>query len=194
MQCVQLSFRPVQIWISQAEQSFQTLCILCQMKIGEQRLQSRGTAVLGNGGPLRHIGVYRIACTAIDGLLLLRQMRENPLHSIALRGGGYVGKRGFAGVWCVIQHQLTANHDLQHRVTKIGKLGGGIGVRALIIMCIHIHILSIASKMTFFKTGAKKDRFSFGASHGVFLDSVWNVCYNNPVNGEGARLPPFAVY
>lgn len=126
MRCAILSFRSSQIRVSQAEQSLKTLCIVCQMQISEQRFQSRGTAILGNGGPLRHVGVYRIACTAIDGLLLLTQMRENPLHRIALGGGGYVSKRGFAGVRCVTQHQLAADHYFQHRIAQIGQLCGGI--------------------------------------------------------------------
>ena len=164
MRCAILSFRSPQIRVSQAEQSLKTLCIVCQMQISEQRFQSRGTAILGNGGPLRHVGVYRIACTAIDGLLLLRQVGKDPFHRIALGGGGYVGKRSFAGMGCLCEHQLTANHYLQNRIAQIGKLCGGIGNRPLIIVCFHIHTISIASEGTFCKTGGKKVIISFGVS------------------------------
>ena len=164
MQCTASGFRFVQIRISQAEQLLQPLCILCQIQISEQRLQPRGTAVLGNGGPLRYVSVYRIACTAIDGLLLLRQVGKDPLHRIALGGGGYVGKRSFAGMGCLCEHQLTANHYLQNRIAQIGQLCGGIGIRPLIIVCFHIHTLSIASGWAFCKTGGKKVVISFAVS------------------------------
>ena len=164
MRSVRLSFLTAQIRVSQAEQSIQSLCVIGQMQISEQRLQSRSTAVLGNGGPLRHIGMYRIACTAIDGLLLLRQVRKDPLHRIALGGGGYVGKRSFAGMGCLCEHQLTANHYLQDRIAQIGQLCGGIGIRPLIIVCFHIHTLSIASGWAFCKTGGKKVVISFAVS------------------------------
>ena len=159
MRCAGSYFRDIEIRVCQVEQFFQTLYIICQMQIGEQRFQSRGTAVLGNGGPLRHVCVYRIACTAIDGLLLLTQAGKDPLHRVALSGGGDVGKRSFAGVGCVGEHQLTANHNLQHRVTQIGQLGGGIGIRTLIIPCIHIHTVSIAFPAPFCKTRGQKCGF-----------------------------------